>query len=227
MASVVIDPRLSAHAVNSAGKWTGSVVKVLPVETFQARWGALALKAGDLYYQISRLWFLDEDEAEGKTIISVYLEDQNGDAMTPGKVWWAYPSERLVQSSWAGKFDNGAGGNGEVFTYINGNGELGMGGGHGFNPSPGTAEAGCYVLSAFGYPSEVAYGFDLPANRHVSYIAKFRLAVYGEVTPEPTPTPTPEPTPTPTPEPGAVVDWLAFCERLAAAAEAWAAMMRD
>lgn len=190
--AIIIDPRLSRHAVDAAGKWTGSVVKVLDVNAVQSKWGKPALAAGAPYYRISLLQFLDENEAAGDTNIHVSVW-ANGMSVMPARVWHAWPTAKMTAPSWDGAFDNGSHGEGQVFTYASGQGSIGQGGNHGFNPAPGSTEPGCYLVSAFGLPSECAYGFDLPANRHVAYVVAFEQAVYGQVDPDPTPDPTPTP----------------------------------
>jgi hypothetical protein len=109
----------------------------------------------------------------------------------PARVWHAWPTSKIGAASWDGAFDNGSHGEGQVFTYATGQGDIGQGGSHGFNPAPGSTDPGCYLVAGFGLPSECAYGFDLPANRHVAYVIAFRQAVYGETPPPPDPTPTP------------------------------------
>lgn len=199
---MIFDPRLNAHAVDASGKWTGSVVKILDVNAVQAKWGKPALQPGDPYYRISLVQFLDENEAAGDTNIHVSMW-KGGLPVLPARVWFAYPTAKMGAASWDGAFDNGANhGEGEVYTYATGQGSIGMGGNHGFNPAPGSTDPGCYLVTAFGLPSECAYGFDLPANRHVAYVVAFEEAVYGDVVvPDPVPVPDPDPVPTPTPVP--------------------------
>ena len=204
------DPRLNAHAVDASGKWTGSVVKIMDVNAVQAKWGQPALKSGDHYYQIASVQFLDENEAAGDTNIHVSVWKDNM-AVMPAKVWHAWPTSDMGAANWNGAFDCGSHGEGLVFTYANGQGSIGQGGNHGFNPKPGSSDPGCYLVAGFGLPSECAYGFDLPANRHVAYVIAFTEAVYGAVVPDPDP----DPDPTPVPDPSFqnfLIDLAALCK---------------
>jgi len=191
----VLDESLRVHAVDSSGKIIGSVARIVPVDEAQKRWDSSNMpKQGDKYWKVIRATLINEEQSRGNVNIGVSFVDENGIPYSGANAWFAYPTSKLSSPSWIGAFDNGNGGNGDVFTYADGSGEIAQGKNN-FSPPMGSEELGPYVVGGAGLYSEVISGFGLTGNRHISYAVTFQLSTYGDsgtVPPDPEPPTTPD-----------------------------------
>lgn len=164
------------------GKVMGSVVRIVAADEAWRRWGHTEpIAAGAKYWKVQSCTFLNEDVAAGNVGIYLSYVDENG-APVPGmQMWLAWPSDRLERTNWLGQFDCGPGGNGLVNVYPSGSGTVTMGGGNFLGIQEGSTQVGPYIVAAQqDGPSEVAAGFGLTNNHHVSYAVQFRRAVWGQ-----------------------------------------------
>lgn len=182
------DSDLNAYT-EANGKVTGVKCLVEPHDTIRTKFGNPALPVGGWYWKCTSGVFFNEDEAAGRHEITVSMVDDNG-APYPGSVWFAYPSDRMGQASWAGAFDNGAANSGDVFAYPTGQGSIAMGANN-FDPNSG--KIGPYIVGVYSpaetggiVASELVFGMGMPYNRHVSFAFVFQRTKLG-ATPEPTP----------------------------------------
>ena len=164
----------------------GSVVRIVDALEAWKRWGHTDQPVnGQFYWKADYLTFIDEVAAAGKTLIYVSCVDENGLAVPAAKVWFGYPSERLQNTNWVGQFDNG-GGNGDVFVYPAGSGEITQGQNSFNGVVNGSTTVGPYCLAMQqDGPSEVVAGFGLTNNHHICFAVRFRRAIWGGDTPTP------------------------------------------
>jgi hypothetical protein len=92
--------------------------------------------------------------------------------------WHGYPSSKLSNDNWVGKFDNG-GGNGDLFVYATGNGAITQGKNSFLGVEDGSETVGPYCYSGHNHPTEMLVGFGLTNNHHISGTIDFQLAVWG------------------------------------------------
>ena len=212
----VLNENLRRHAQDASGKITGSVARIIAADVAEKHWGNHnPINAGDKYWRVKYAQLVPEAESENRININVSFLDENGAPYPAAKCWFAYPTERLYGDNWVGAFDNGAGGNGDAFTYPTGQGQIAQGK-NGFSPAMGSEELGGYIIGGLGYHSEVIAGFGLTGNRHIEYIVIFELATWGDDTGGGT---DPTPTPPPTEPPAQNTGW--FCKLLKALGDAF------
>jgi len=189
----ILDPNLERHAWPS-GKVTGSVCRIVPVDEVWQRWGNIVDIEPGPYWKVVRAALIPEAQAGQRTVIYVRFLDENGVPYAAAQCWFAYPTSHLNTGNWVGQFDNG-GGNGDIFTYPAGGGEIAMGQNSFLGAIEGSEAVGPYIVGGHGYPTEVIAGFGLTNNHHICFIVDFQLTEYGGSDPTPDPNPAPDPDP--------------------------------
>jgi len=122
----VLDANLEQHAWPN-GMVEGGVARIVPVEEYWQRWGHTDdIEPGSLYWKVTRAALVPEAAAGGQTVVFVRFLAQNGVPVAAAHCWFGYPTSKLNTSNWVGQFANG-GGNGDIFTYPTGGGDIAMG----------------------------------------------------------------------------------------------------
>lgn len=184
----VLDPNLEKHAWPN-GMVTGCVARIVPADVGWQRWGhSDKIIDGSLYWRVRGAKLIDEAQSKGDTNIYVRFLDQQGVPVAAAACWHGYPSSKLSNDNWVGKFDNG-GGNGDLFVYATGNGAITQGKNSFLGVEDGAETIGPYCYSGHNHPTEMLVGFGLTNNHHISGTIDFQLAVWGASDPDPDPDP--------------------------------------
>ena len=170
----IIVPALEKYHLDGSGKCTGSVMRYVPVEEAEKRYGHSGLKDGQVYYKLVLADFINEQDAQNGIGTFIQVVDENGAAESVTKFFHAYPSEKLEKDTW----DNGMFDHWDVFTYPGGTGKIDPGRDNYF-PADDSEDLGPFVFAVAGYPSDHVAGAGLPHNKHVQYYLKFQRSIWG------------------------------------------------
>lgn len=137
----------------------GNVVRGLKCGIFQPT----DLQDGDVYFKLVAAAFIDEQEAQGRHIISVDVLDETGNRLQGARVWHGWPTEK-----WPNMDER-------VQMTIFGSqlAEWGL-----YADFDAWTKPGPYWVQVADGKSDAFWGAGLPWKRHVSFAVVFQRTVY-------------------------------------------------